>query len=130
MSISSLFSSKKLEEATQSDIISDVNPPMWDNLLEERSLGGLVEDQFPRRYESRRRRQASTWQRDGTSLRFMLTGGNKGRPDSYAVIRGSKRLSSVLKFTSNVGRYWSVKRDGGKVASEYETKKRAEGCTS
>lgn len=61
MSISSLFSSKKLEEATQSDISSDVNPPMCDNLLEEWSLAGSVEDQCPRRYESRRRRQASIW---------------------------------------------------------------------
>lgn len=64
------------------------------------------------------------------SLWFMLVGGIKGRPDSYAVIRGSNKLSSALKFTSNVGKYWSAKRDGGKAASECETKKRAEGCTS
>lgn len=60
----------------------------------------------------------------------MPVAGSKGKPDSYAVIRGSKRLSSTLKFTSNVDRHWSVKNDGGKVASECETKKRAEGCTS
>lgn len=98
-------SSRKLEEATQSDIISAVNSPMCDNILEEQSLARLVEDQCPRRYESRRRRQASMWPRDGTSLGFMLVAGIKGRPDSYAVIRGSKRLSSALKLTSNVGRH-------------------------
>lgn len=63
-------------------------------------------------------------------LWFVPVGGSKGRPESYAVIRGSKRLSSALKFTNNAGRYWPAKRDGGKVASECETKKRAEGYTS
>ena len=64
------------------------------------------------------------------SLRLTPVGGNKGRPDSYTEIRDSKRLSSALRFTSNVGRYWSNRRDEGRAASECETKKRAEGCTS
>ena len=73
--------------------------------------------------------QASIWYSDGMLPRFPV-GGNKGRPDSIAVIRGSKRLSSALRFTSNAGRCCSANRDGGKVASECETKKRAEGCAS
>lgn len=74
---------------------------------------------------SKIRRQASIWKKDGESL--SLVGDNKGRPDSYAAIRGSTRLSSDLKFTSRVGRCWTANRDGGKIESECEIKKRAEG---
>ena len=58
MTISSSLSSKKVEEAIQSDTSSDANPLMCDNPLEELSLD---DDHCPRRYESRRRRQASIW---------------------------------------------------------------------